>query len=85
MFFIKFMGFSAIGSAFVVWWFMLEGLWTGRIEFTTKGSIGESWYSRIDSPNAFWIVIGLHFLFGVLFLSIAYFILRNDQPRASLD
>lgn len=77
--FIKIMGFAMIGAALTAWWFMVKGLLAGRIEFTTKGSVSEVWYSRVDSPNAFWIVVAVHFLFGVMFIALGYFILRKEK------
>lgn len=75
------MGVACIGAALAAWWFMVEGLIAGKIEFTTKGSVGEIWYSKIDSPNAFWSVIAFYFLFGLMFAAISYFVLRDDNPR----
>lgn len=77
--FIKIIGITMIGAALTAWWFMVEGFVAGRIEFTTKGSVGEVWYSRVDSPNAFWIVVAVHFLFGVMFTGLGYLILRKEK------
>lgn len=79
MFFIKFMGFSAIGASLSVWWWMIDGLIEGKIEATTKGSIGEIWYSRADMPTPFWVVVAVHFCIGLLFFWLGYIILRKEE------
>ena len=76
--FIKIMGFAMVGAALTAWWLMVRGVLAGRIEFTTKGSAGELWYSSVDSPEAFWVVVGIHFLIGAFFAVIAYFVLRKE-------
>lgn len=79
--FIKSVGVFCVAAGLGAWWIMIEGLLAGKIEFATKGSVGEIWYSRIDSPNAFWSVIAFYLFFGITFLVISYFVLRKDNPR----
>lgn len=79
--FLKALGLAAIVSGLAGWWLMLQGIVTGKIEFTTKGSAGEIWYSRVDSPTAFWVVIAVHFVFGITFIVLGFFAARSDKPN----
>jgi hypothetical protein len=58
----------------------LKGFFAGEIDFTTKGSRGEVSYSMMGAPTAFWFVALAYLVFGIVFLVMSYFILKNDNP-----
>lgn len=57
---------------------MVAGILDGRIEATTKA--GEHWFSRVDSPTAFWVTLGVHFIVGLGFLLLGFALLREKNP-----
>jgi hypothetical protein len=80
--FIKLMGLTAVGGSLTIWWWMVAGILKGEIEATTRGA-GEVWFSRMDSPTAFWVTVAVYFIGGLLFLWLGYCVLRKDNVPPS--
>ena len=78
----KVMGFLMSCWAILLLKYIATGLLHGRIEFTTKGSKHEVWYSQMESPIAFWIVILFYSLSSVVLIGLAYELLKKNPPSA---
>jgi hypothetical protein len=77
LYFIKVMGWISVAGGLTIWWVMLTGILAGKIDATTKG--GELWFTRVDSPTAFWVTVLVYFLVGLLFFWGGYSVLRKDN------